>query len=207
MPSEFQCHDTSKRGYCTCAASFDDCGCTPTSATGAATLCAFCGTDVFHRSACGDCEAYPCVCRPHLKLAEKLWSTKVAAWSLPLLTMGRPDPQVKEPLTRAALRALVASTILVLGDDAAPKSAPWWHYNFVIRALGREVVVELVGIALQGPTPATAACWLKGDGSPRTTGGAFFALARARLSRSRWNHARWLAKDCLEKSQAKAAAA
>ena len=86
MPkSTFFCHDLDKRGYCTCAGSFGDCNCTPTSSSGGATSCQNCGTDVFHRGACGDCEAHPCRCHPFARLAETLWATAAGARSLLLL--------------------------------------------------------------------------------------------------------------------------
>lgn len=86
--STFFCHDIDKRGYCSCAGGFEGCGCAPASTTGAATSCVDCGADVFHRKACGDCEAHPCKCHPFARLAETLWSTAGGAWSPPLLTAG-----------------------------------------------------------------------------------------------------------------------
>lgn len=83
--SAFFCHALDKRGFCTCSGGFDGCACAPASTTGEGTTCTDCGEDVFHRSACGICEAFPCRCHPLVVLAEKLWSTAAMAWSPPLL--------------------------------------------------------------------------------------------------------------------------
>jgi len=70
--SEFSCHDTDKRGYCTCERSFDACGCDPADASGSPTACRHCKTPVYHRRTCGDCESHPCRCREGARVAAAL---------------------------------------------------------------------------------------------------------------------------------------
>jgi hypothetical protein len=84
---DFICHDVEKRGFCTCSASFDVCSCRPIDVSGAPTACADCGTAVFHRQACGDCERFPCACPEGEKvgtaLLDALFRGRYAAIQLP----------------------------------------------------------------------------------------------------------------------------
>lgn len=106
--------------------------------------------------------------------------------------------------SKAVLRARVATTMHLLGEDPTPKTRAWWHYNFVLRDLGPEATEELLATAIGSrPETPTAPMWLEPDGEPRTQGGVFFTLASARMPRARWKKMRWLAGFCFGKSEAK----
>lgn len=110
-------------------------------------------------------------------------------------------------LSKTERRALITTTMHLLGEDPTPKTATWWQFNFVIREIGRGATEELLAVVAQ-PRPAETGrpspVWVKSDGAPRSAGGVFFALARKQIVKARWNRIRWLSRDCFQKSQAKA---
>lgn len=54
----------------------------------------------------------------------------------------------RAPFGKGARRALVATTMAALGEDAPPRSATWWQFDFVVAALGQQATEELVHFVL-----------------------------------------------------------
>ena len=111
---------------------------------------------------------------------------------------------MSDGLKRGTVRqtpAVVDEIMRGLGDPALRTSQTWWHYFFVVAALGAKVARR---VARDVPAVEAQGGMTTQDGRRRRTpGGVFFALAKERLGPERMKAARGCAARCSEEESLK----